>query len=129
MLVGHSMGGGLAVWAAASRQISGLDGVVVIDVVEGTALAALPHMKAVLNSRPKQFRSVEEAVGWAVRSGMCKSKEAAGVSVPSQLHQVMLGRVIAPVIAYLALMKSSQVLVLMCMYFPVKSRSVLPTAW
>lgn len=38
LLVGHSMGGALAVWAAATKQISGLDGVVVIDVVEGTAL-------------------------------------------------------------------------------------------
>jgi hypothetical protein len=38
LLVGHSMGGALAVRAAASKAISGLEGVVVIDVVEGTAL-------------------------------------------------------------------------------------------
>lgn len=38
LLVGHSMGGALAVRAAATRDISGLDGVVVIDVVEGTAI-------------------------------------------------------------------------------------------
>jgi protein phosphatase methylesterase 1 len=38
LLVGHSMGGALAVWAAATKEIAGLDGVVVIDVVEGTAL-------------------------------------------------------------------------------------------
>lgn len=38
LLVGHSMGGALAVWAGSTKQISGLDGVVVIDVVEGTAL-------------------------------------------------------------------------------------------
>jgi protein phosphatase methylesterase 1 len=38
LLVGHSMGGALAVWTAAAKQISGLDGVVVIDVVEGTAI-------------------------------------------------------------------------------------------
>lgn len=38
LLVGHSMGGALAVWAAATKQIAGLEGVVVIDVVEGTAL-------------------------------------------------------------------------------------------
>lgn len=43
LLVGHSMGGALAVWAAASKQIAGLDGVVVIDVVEGTALGARPR--------------------------------------------------------------------------------------
>lgn len=38
LLVGHSMGGALAVRAAASKEISGLEGVVVIDVVEGTAI-------------------------------------------------------------------------------------------
>lgn len=38
LLVGHSMGGALAVWSGATKQISGLEGVVVIDVVEGTAI-------------------------------------------------------------------------------------------
>jgi len=38
LLVGHSMGGALAVWTAATKQITGLEGVVVIDVVEGTAI-------------------------------------------------------------------------------------------
>ena len=38
MLVGHSMGGGLVVWAAASKRITSLEGLAVIDVVEGTAL-------------------------------------------------------------------------------------------
>lgn len=38
MLVGHSMGGALAVHAGSSKQIAGLEGVVVVDVVEGTAL-------------------------------------------------------------------------------------------
>lgn len=45
LLVGHSMGGSVAVWSAAAKAVAPLAGVVVIDVVEGTALAALPHMK------------------------------------------------------------------------------------
>lgn len=49
--------------------------------------AALPHMMSVLNSRPHQFSSIQAAVDWAVHTGMCKSQEAAGVSVPSQLQQ------------------------------------------
>ena len=37
--VGHSMGAALAVWAANSgRMKAGLDGVVAIDMVEGTAI-------------------------------------------------------------------------------------------
>lgn len=87
VLVGHSMGGAAAVWAAASKKIPSLDGVVVIDVVEGTALAALPHMMAVLSTRPQSFPSQEAAVAWALRSGMSKCREAAAISIPAQLHQ------------------------------------------
>jgi protein phosphatase methylesterase 1 len=46
VLVGHSMGGALAARLAASKRISGVVAVVVIDVVEGTAMDSLPHMKA-----------------------------------------------------------------------------------
>mmetsp|Transcript_17840 Transcript_17840/g.38383 ORF Transcript_17840/g.38383 Transcript_17840/m.38383 type:complete len:374 (+) Transcript_17840:102-1223(+) len=87
LIVGHSMGGAIAVWAAASKAIKGLEGVVVIDVVEGTAMAALPHMTGVLASRPTHFSSLEEAISWCTRTGMCRSKEAAAVSMPSQLRQ------------------------------------------
>eukprot|EP00879_Flechtneria_rotunda_P005408 GHRR01005699.1.p1 GENE.GHRR01005699.1~~GHRR01005699.1.p1 ORF type:complete len:437 (+),score=84.88 GHRR01005699.1:148-1311(+) len=87
LLVGHSMGGALAVWVGAGKQIAGLDGVVVIDVVEGTALAALPHMMNVLRARPSMFQSMHAALDWAVCSGTCKNKEMAGVSLPSQLTQ------------------------------------------
>ncbi|KAG2453592.1 hypothetical protein HYH02_001810 [Chlamydomonas schloesseri] len=87
VLVGHSMGGGLAVWAGAAKRIKRLEGVVVVDVVEGTALAALPHMMNVLAGRPTSFPSLEEAVTWAVRSGMSRNKEAAAVSMPGQLEQ------------------------------------------
>ncbi|KAF8069435.1 protein phosphatase methylesterase 1 [Scenedesmus sp. PABB004] len=85
LVVGHSMGGALGVWAAATRELPGLDGVAVIDVVEGTALAALPHMMGVLHSRPAAFPSMQAALEWAVRSGTCKNREMAGVSLPSQL--------------------------------------------
>ncbi|KAG2439223.1 hypothetical protein HXX76_004585 [Chlamydomonas incerta] len=87
VLVGHSMGGGLAVWAGAAKRIKRLEGVVVVDVVEGTALAALPHMMNVLAGRPSSFPSLEEAVTWAVRSGMSRNREAAAVSMPGQLQQ------------------------------------------
>jgi protein phosphatase methylesterase 1 len=45
VLVGHSMGGALAARLAASKRIGGVVAVVVIDVVEGTAMESLPHMK------------------------------------------------------------------------------------
>lgn len=64
ILVGHSMGGAIASHAAASEEIKNLVGLVVIDVVEGTALAALPFMHQVLESRPQFFDSIESAIKW-----------------------------------------------------------------
>lgn len=66
ILVGHSMGGSLAVKAVQhilSRESLAhlhprLQGIVIIDVVEGTAMEALPFMEAIINSRPKSFASV-----------------------------------------------------------------------
>jgi protein phosphatase methylesterase 1 len=41
-----------------------IGGIVVLDVVEGTAIDALPHMMSILNARPDGFSSVERAVEW-----------------------------------------------------------------
>jgi hypothetical protein len=48
-------------------------------------------MQAVLAARPASFPSLQAACEWALRSGTCKSKAAAGVSLPSQLVQVGSG--------------------------------------
>ena len=37
--------------------------------MEGTAIEALAGMHTVLQNRPKQFQSLEQAVEWCVRSG------------------------------------------------------------
>src|SRR5712691_11443743 len=65
-LVGHSMCGAVVVRTVpllleAKYRVSG---VAVLDVVEGTALDALPHMPAILNSRPEGFDSVSDAIEW-----------------------------------------------------------------
>ena len=51
------------------QAISPLAGIVVIDVVEGSAIAALPFMTGVLNQRPASFGSLQEAIHWATSSG------------------------------------------------------------
>ncbi|XP_061351096.1 uncharacterized protein LOC133296165 [Gastrolobium bilobum] len=61
ILVGHSMGGSIAVHVAARRSLSTLAGLVVVDVVEGTAMASLIHMQKILSSRMQHFSSVEKA--------------------------------------------------------------------
>ena len=62
----HTCAGG---GGGAGSGLRGLAGLVVIDVVEGTALSSLPHMQAVLRARPPGFATLEAAVEWAVSSG------------------------------------------------------------
>jgi len=82
VLVGHSLGGAVAVSVAKEGGVAGL---VVIDVVEGTALESLNHMQGFLRSRPQQFRSVSHAIEWCVRSGQARNIESAKVSMPGQI--------------------------------------------
>ena len=56
-----------------------------LDVIEGSAMAALPQMKNVVEARPRGFGSVEEAVNWALKTRYIKSAKSAGISMPSQV--------------------------------------------
>lgn len=38
---------------------------IVIDVVEGTAMEALPKMLSILRSRPQKFADEKSAISWA----------------------------------------------------------------
>lgn len=57
-----------------TQGVPTLEGLAVIDVVEGTARAALPHMAAVLAARPSAFPSLRAALDWAKRSGAGKGQ-------------------------------------------------------
>ncbi|XP_059147254.1 protein phosphatase methylesterase 1-like isoform X3 [Physella acuta] len=85
ILVGHSMGGAIAVHTAVRNLIGNLVGLAVIDVVEGTALEALASMQSFLRGRPKSFETIEKAIEWAVRSGQIMNLESARVSMVGQL--------------------------------------------
>ncbi|KAI0256239.1 protein phosphatase methylesterase [Lactifluus subvellereus] len=85
LLVGHSMGGAVVVHTVpllleTKYRVSG---VAVLDVVEGTALDALPHMPAILNSRPEGFDSVSDAIEWHITAHQIRNITSARVSVPS----------------------------------------------
>ncbi|KAF3620009.1 short-chain dehydrogenase/reductase family protein [Capsicum annuum] len=62
VLVGHSMGGAVAVHVVAKKSLPSLAGLVVVDVVEGTALASLIHMQKILSNRMQHFSTPEKAV-------------------------------------------------------------------
>lgn len=87
ILMGHSLGGAIAVRTSLLTESFGsaLAGLVVIDVVEGTALDALQSMQSFLRGRPKEFPCLEKAIEWSVRSGQTKNVESARISMPSQL--------------------------------------------
>lgn len=66
ILMGHSMGGALATrLASAPCIISGLiQALIVLDVVEGSALESLSHMNNVLQTRPRGFQTIKDAIFW-----------------------------------------------------------------
>ncbi len=93
IVLGHSMGGSIATFAVdyitnnipeLSKRIQAL---IVIDVVEGTALEALPFMESVIKSRVATFNSVEESIEYMVKSNTIQSTESARYSVPSLVYK------------------------------------------
>ncbi|KAK6746400.1 hypothetical protein RB195_012481 [Necator americanus] len=91
-VVGHSMGGALAVHAVATNEIPNVVGLVVIDVVEGSAMDALSGMTTFLRGRPATFESEEKAIGWCLQSGATRNRKAARISMPSQIKRMKDGK-------------------------------------
>ncbi|XP_047739970.1 probable protein phosphatase methylesterase 1 [Hyalella azteca] len=111
VLVGHSMGGAVAVHAEFEQHLSvQVAGLVVIDVVEGTALAALSAMHSVLAARPSSFASLQEAVLWSYRSGQTRNLDAARISMPGQVVNCNTGVCGADEVEALQQQKNSELL-------------------
>eukprot|EP01135_Chromosphaera_perkinsii_P005655 Nk52_evm26s356 gene=Nk52_evmTU26s356 len=86
VLVGHSMGGSVAVNTALhERMAKRVSGLVVLDVVEGTAVESLSSMRSFLSGRPSRFNSVEHAIEWSLKSGQIRNHNSAKVSMPGQI--------------------------------------------
>ncbi|KAK1384287.1 Protein phosphatase methylesterase 1 [Heracleum sosnowskyi] len=83
VLVGHSMGGSVAVHVAAKKVLPSLAGLIVVDVVEGTAMASLMHMQKLLSNRMQYFPTIEKAIEWSVKGGTLRNIESARISIPS----------------------------------------------
>ncbi|MCO5599820.1 hypothetical protein L7F22_053927 [Adiantum nelumboides] len=95
VLVGHSMGGAVVVSMAhaladstpsATTPKPRVAGVAVLDVVEGTAISALPSMRTIIAQLPKGFDSISEAIQWHIESGTIVNPQSARRSVPSLLR-------------------------------------------
>lgn len=93
IMVGHSMGGSIATKAtakitndhAAEQWAKQIQGLFVIDVVEGSAMDALPFMENIVLSRPPEFKSLASVVQYGIRSASVKDLESARISMPDQV--------------------------------------------
>ncbi|PPQ83492.1 hypothetical protein CVT25_006982 [Psilocybe cyanescens] len=85
LLVGHSMGGSVVVGGCPKllEKKYKIAGVAVLDVVEGSAVDALPHMNSLLNARPDGFDGMEEAIEWHISTNTILNTLSARVSIPS----------------------------------------------
>ena len=89
VLVGHSLGGAIAVRVAAAAATMAVPvrvlGVVPIDIVEGSAIASLPMLLPMLDARPSSFKNIEEAIKWTLEARMINNPSSALHSVPPML--------------------------------------------
>ena len=76
-LIGHSMGGSIATKTAfkIEQEMShsplskALQSIFIIDVVEGTAIEALPFMHQIVQNRPKKFKDITSVIKYGISSG------------------------------------------------------------
>uniref|UniRef100_A0A671PCZ1 Protein phosphatase methylesterase 1 n=1 Tax=Sinocyclocheilus anshuiensis TaxID=1608454 RepID=A0A671PCZ1_9TELE len=91
ILVGHNVGGAIAVHAAGGALLPSVVGLVAIDVVEGSAMEVLHSMQNFLRGRPKSFKSIDHAIEWSVKSGQIRNLESAkGLSTHALLVLTLL---------------------------------------
>ena len=85
IICGHSMGGAIAtkLVQVISHDHSLQDlykkikSLFIIDVVEGTALDALPLMEQIVKMRPQSFDSLVEVVKYGQMNNLCKNIDVA----------------------------------------------------
>jgi len=91
LILGHSMGGSIAIKTMARIEAMPNDvelkkvikAILIIDVVEGTAMEALPFMEQIVKNRPPQFPDMRSVVKYGIQSGQVKDMKSARVSMPA----------------------------------------------
>ncbi|KAM9827810.1 protein phosphatase methylesterase 1-like [Neosynchiropus ocellatus] len=90
VLIGHGVGGAIAVHTASNMMLPSTVGLVAIDVVEGSAMEALHSIQNFLKGRPKSFKSMDHAIEWSVKSGQIRNLQSARVSMVGQIKRCEL---------------------------------------
>ncbi|PIA17260.1 protein phosphatase methylesterase [Coemansia reversa NRRL 1564] len=83
VVIGHSMGGAVAARVVKERRITNVLGLVLIDIVEGSAMDSLSAIPTFINARPRSFASIGSAIQWHIDSEAVQNLESARLSVPS----------------------------------------------
>ena len=90
-MVGHGMGGAIATKVAnvIENDMAGSElnkavlGLVVIDVVESTAMEALPFMEQIVKKRPPRFKDMKSVIQYGIQNGQVRDRTSARVSMPA----------------------------------------------
>lgn len=90
VLLGHAMGGAIAAKTlgviesdmAESDLMKSIQGIAMINITEGIAREALPHMQEIMNDRPTFFPDVLSAVRHGVMSKTVLNRRSAAISIP-----------------------------------------------
>lgn len=96
-LCGHSMGGSIATKTAwkitqemkDTKLYKALVSLFIIDVVEGTAMEALPFMEQIVKNRPVHFKDLQSVIKYGLQSGQVRDRRSARVSMPMQVMEVV----------------------------------------
>ncbi|KAJ2889045.1 Protein phosphatase methylesterase 1 [Coemansia asiatica] len=83
ILVGHSMGGAVMAHVAATKKLRRILGLILIDIVEGSAMDSLSAIPRFIAARPQSFKSVQSAIKWHIDSETILNPGSARLSVPS----------------------------------------------
>ena len=95
IILGHSLGGAVAVKTCVNifktefnkDLYNKIQGLIVVDVIEGSAMEALPFMKSVIEKKQKEFNSVNEAISY-MASSQIRNLESCRISIPPLLKHV-----------------------------------------
>ncbi|KAK9525062.1 hypothetical protein VZT92_017405 [Zoarces viviparus] len=87
VLIGHGVGGAIAVHTVNHMLLPTTVGLVAIDVVEGSATEALHSIQNFHKERPKSFKSMDDAIEWSIKSGQIANLESARVSMVGQVKR------------------------------------------
>ena len=94
VVLGHSLGGAVAVKTCChifktefnQDLYDKIQGIIVVDVIEGSAMESLPFMKGVIEKRQNEFNTINEAISY-MSSTQIRNLQSCRVSIPPLLKQ------------------------------------------